>query len=592
MIISNVLVLDPRMGHHHMLGVVQRAKRERQTIDSIRLQNLVLGRTLVRALIQLLLPAPANSLLLLRKSSEDANNNNHHHWDTLDIQDCAQNEHLDTLMDFCHGQKLFRHLSMQAKPRDAILRVAPPTTRFHLGLQELTIANAYLSIRHSVGIRKLLESVFQLKTLRLIAIQLERCAIVHIAQGIEANTTLQTLDCQWMSSMDAYVMMHSVSGHSSIKEIKFTGDQIPDAGSTFFGRGLNNPQCPLTTLRLNGLGEFDFAPFTSEINNSNNRLTCLDLSDNLLQNYQLGHLFSNLYKFPNLRELDLSSNCLSDFPEAILSEQVVISESLQKLNLAQNRLTDHSIDEFLTNLWKFPKLQALNLSQNRLDKLEFRNFLSNPITHRLQRLDLFHLHFSIRSEYQFSWLLKLLQNTPKHVKIDSFWGRTSSETQQLLDIRQFSVDEKQAPLSLWPHVLEQANQLLEHDESRQANAVFHIMHGPAGVSAAQDWRLRHNSSTILPTTPNVSDSEIVNDSQSEWNSSSNGSPIVKTVLQRNNNLEDTLAIAEPSSEFLTAEPSSEFSMNNESVAMANARRRKRSFLQIFRLRRRGQAPTT
>jgi hypothetical protein len=342
MIISNVLLLDPRMGHHHMLGVVHRARRERHAINLIRLQNLVLGRTLVNALMQLLLPAPASSLLPLRKS-EEAKNRNPHHWDTLELQDCAHNEHLNVLMEFCHSRKLFRHLSMQAKPRDAILRVAPPTTRFHRGLQELTIANAYLSIRHAVRIRKLLESVFQLKTLRLIAIQLERCAIVQIAQGLEANTTLQTLDCQWMSSMDAYVMMHSVSGHSSIKEIKFTGDEIQDAGSAFLGRGLNNPCCPLTTLRLNGLGEFDFAPFTSEINNANNRLTCLDLSDNLLQNYQLGYLFSNLYKFPNLMELDLSSNCLSDFPEAILSEQAVISESLQKLNLAHNRLEDHWI---------------------------------------------------------------------------------------------------------------------------------------------------------------------------------------------------------------------------------------------------------
>jgi hypothetical protein len=352
----------------------------------------------------------------------------------------------------------------------------------------------------------------------------------------------------------------------------------------------------LTTLRLNGLGEFDFAPFTSEINNSNNRLTCLDLSDNLLQNYQLGYLFSNLYKFPNLSELDLSSNCLSDFPEAILSEQVVISQSLQKLNLAHNRLMDHCVDEFLTNLWKFPKLQALNLSQNRLDKLEFRNFLSNPITHRLQRLDLFHLHFSILSEEQtdfHGWLLKLLQETPKHVKIGSFWGCTSLETQQLLDVRQVSVEhEEQAPLSLFPHVMEHANRLFEHDESRQANAVFHIMHGPAGVSAAQDWSLHNNTITTLSTAPNVSHSEIVNDSQSEWNSSSNSSPIVKTVLQRNNNLEDILATAEPSSGCLTAQPSSEFSMNNESVARANVRRRKRSFLRIFRLRRRGQVQTT
>jgi hypothetical protein len=122
------------------------------------------------------------------------------------------------------------------------------------------------------------------------------------------------------------------------------------------------------------------------------------------------------------------------------------------------------------------------------------------------------------------------------------------ETQHLLDVRQVSVEhEEQAPLSLWPHVLEHANQLLEHDESQQANVVFHILHGPAGVAAAQDWNLHNKTIAILPTstTPNVSDSEIVNDCPSEWSSSSNSSPIVKTLLQRNNNLGEMLSIAEP-----------------------------------------------
>eukprot|EP00339_Tiarina_fusa_P001067 CAMPEP_0117026196 /NCGR_PEP_ID=MMETSP0472-20121206/19282_1 /TAXON_ID=693140 ORGANISM="Tiarina fusus, Strain LIS" /NCGR_SAMPLE_ID=MMETSP0472 /ASSEMBLY_ACC=CAM_ASM_000603 /LENGTH=529 /DNA_ID=CAMNT_0004733135 /DNA_START=550 /DNA_END=2140 /DNA_ORIENTATION=+ len=374
------------------------------------------------------------------------------------------------------------------------VRVAPPTSRFHFALQTLTLSHLYVSVRSAVRLRKGLEATKQLTTLKLDCVQFERCAICQIAQGVEANTTLQTLDCHWIASVDAYVMMHSVQAHPTLREIHFRGDCISDAGSTFVGKGMNEAACQLQALRLTGLGVFDLAPMISEIHPAQCRLQRLDLSDNLLQNYQIDYLFLHLHKFPILKEINLSRNRLSDFCEAILSNPDVLSHSLTTLDLTYNRLTDHAADEFLTHLWKFPNLGDLNLSRNRLHKLDFVNFLREPRTYRLRRLSLFHPHFSLlepgEAVHYHGWpnyragdsfasrLLMLLQRTPHHVKIGSFWACKSVQTQHLLDVRQVSIadDPTNAPVGLWPHMLAQANELFCNDESRQANAVFYLLH--------------------------------------------------------------------------------------------------------------------
>ena len=518
------------MSSHEMVVAIQRHAKHPRLV-SIRLCELHLNKMVGEALIKL--------LQLYR----------HRSYETLEIYDCSQTAMLYELLRYVYHTQLFKKISMSAQPSrshpsllmSGSVRVEPPTSRFHFALQRLTLSNLYISIRNAVKLRKCLQTTKQLATLKLDRIQFERCAICQICQGIESNTTLSTLDCHWTSSADAYLMMHSVQGHSSIREIHFKGDCISDSGSVFIGKGLNSPSCELQTLRLTGLGVFDMAPMISEIQiaapNSalGCRLTRLDLSDNLLQNYQIDYLFLQLHKFPALVELNLSRNRLSDFCEAVLSNPNVLSHSLLSLDLTYNRLTDHGADEVLSHLWKFPALQDLDLSRNRLHSLDFPQFFNNATniihkrnnetegkevegqqqdrmmiqTYNLRRLALFHPHFSLlhpgEAVATLGWrnreglsafaprLLWLLQRTPIHMKIGSFWASTNIETQHLLDIRQVSIDDPaNVPVGLWPHMLSQANSLFTGDKPRQANAVFFLLHQGA------PWFSSQSVSIVLP----------------------------------------------------------------------------------------------
>jgi hypothetical protein len=585
------LVLSSFMDPQDMLSAINGQARNPDVV-SIGLHRVRLDKTVGGALLRLL------------------HLHRHRSYETLEIFDCAETTLLAELLKYVYHTQLFRHISMQAEATIPsvmrAVRVAPPTSRFHFALQTLTLSHLYVSIRSAVRLRKGLEATKQLSVLNLDCVQFERCAICQIAQGVESNTTLQTLDCHWISSVDAYVMMHSVQAHPSLKQIYFRGDCISDSGSMFLGKGLNEGACQLQTLRLTGLGAFDLAPMISEIQPATCRLQRLDLSDNLLQNYQIDYLFLQLEKLPMLTELNLSRNRLSDFCEAILSNPDVLSDSLTTLDLTYNRLTDQGADKFLTHLWKFPNLQDLNLSQNRLHNLDFVNFLREPRTYKLRRISLFHPHFSLlepgEAVFYHGWpnyragdsfstrLLKLLQCTPNHLKIGSFWACKSVLTQHLLDIRQVSIacDPTHAPVSLWPNMLAQANQLFCNDDSRQANAVFYLLYQGAPCFLGSRQRIEYSKSEededVVPNDNQRSGSSV--DPRKVLNDGGAASQSLEEVLN------DRRKNQEASSEFMTCSMQ-ESEMTDQSYRTNNTyqgdarrqgrRRRYRRLLRIFRI---------
>lgn len=550
MSLASALALYAGESKRGLLLAIKNAGAASEKVNSLHLLGIILDKEIFHAL-----------LLLLHPSARHGRT-----WDTLEVRDCASNQHLDSLMKFVYHCKLFRNVSFISESHQ-FHKNPPPTARMiHPALQVFTISNAFISISDAVLLRYGLESSLCLRTLSLKSIQFERCAICQIAQGVESSATLQTLDCDFLSSVDAYVLLHSVSGHPTILEMTFTGDCIPDSAGVFLAKGLNKPDCPLRALSLNGLGVFDLEQATNSVHlPSYCRLQRLDLADNSLQNYQIDHLLCNLRKFHMLETLDLSRNCLTgDFVGALEDANVSLSDSLKCLNLSHNRLTDFDADEFLVNLWKFPRLRELDLSFNRLTKLEFKRFFSNPFVGELGRLALFHTHFALlNSGEDFSDnLLRLLQKTSNHLKIGSFWSCRYVETRHFLDIRQIWIrNPDETPFSLWPLVISRSNQIFERDENRQANAIYWLVKGPACQSfafAGAQTNERARTSADDEGTDADADAEAMHPGLPR--SGSGGSIPTKESLE---NLVDTMAtnnrtIRELIDKIPTGEASSEF----------------------------------
>jgi hypothetical protein len=180
--------------------------------------------------------------------------------------------------------------------------------------------------------------------------------------------------------------------------------------------------------------------------------------------------------------------------------------SLEYLELSYNRLSDSDLLDanLAAVLSTCPRLETLNLSWNMLTHHGWELLLaSQPLPRALRRLYLGGNNF-YEKRGRSRLLLRLLQENPQlcHVE-DDYWGvgtrrKELPEIEYVMDLNESGIillgkDHRSVPLSLWPLVLERANGLFEschvsqrEQRARRANAIFHLLQGPALMQRSGD----------------------------------------------------------------------------------------------------------
>jgi hypothetical protein len=230
---------------------------------------------------------------------------------------------------------------------------------------------------------------------------------------------------------------------------------------------LSNPS--LRELKLDGTEQFGVQGIKALANlvSKNRKLETLGLlSKNGILASPIHPLVKSLKGHPCLKYLDLSYTGLSDADLGNLVEVLSTCSRLEKLDLSWNKLTHNGL-ELLASQPLPSALRRLSLRGNNFDEK------------KMPRL-----------------ILRLLQDNPQLCSIVG-WDVGAEEVlggeiKHFMDLNEsgrnlLGKDQSSVPLSLWPLVLERANGLFAvgndvaqpEQDARRANAVFHLLQGPA-----------------------------------------------------------------------------------------------------------------
>ena len=205
----------------------------------------------------------------------------------------------------------------------------------------------------------------------------------------------------------------------------------------------------------------------------------------------LAKLVSKNRKLENLR---IMSNDTLAAPIHPLLESLKGHPCLKKLELFQTGLFDADLGKLVEALSTVPRLETLVLHRNKLTHSGLELLVLQPLPSALRSL---FLHGNdIDNEKTPRLMLRLLQDNPKLCSIVG-WDAGAEhvlggEIQHFKDLNKsgrilLGKDPSSVPLSLWPLVLERANGLLFaarnasqlEQDARRANAIFHLLQGPA-----------------------------------------------------------------------------------------------------------------
>jgi hypothetical protein len=337
----------------------------------------------------------------------------------------------------------------------------------------------------------------------------------------------------------------------SAREARVLGQGLKTAGSHFKELSLRvGPHCCI----LDKGGIYSELAAGLRYNSSLEILSlesCCDIKD-----VQLGWIADALVHNPSLKELSLSGRI--DFgPQGlaalakllkknssleslslhshkrglgthikILAEALEGNQNLKKLNLLRTKIGDVGLDIMTSILCTCPtRLEELNIRGNRISDEGLEAFASRPISSCLRRL-----YVDILSDGDANrHLLEALQLNPHLGEIGYSYYQFPPDVRHLLDLNWcgrviLGKNSTTVPLSIWPVVLERANAAAfsRHDEisnphafkgsnqeERRANAIFHLLQGPAlmqrrfdsvGVSVLGEKRSAENTTSIPPRT--------------------------------------------------------------------------------------------
>jgi hypothetical protein len=277
----------------------------------------------------------------------------------------------------------------------------------------------------------------QFKELRMESVKFAHGAITELASGLKQNSSLCILsvDASKLGDAELVKVIDAVDSHPALKELSLRSNQGQRHALVALGKVLASKSC---------------------------RLRDLDLS---AQSYDDGGLEGWL---------------------GSLVHDLQWSESLTRLNLGENDLLDTDMND-LGQILARCKLESLNLRENKITLSGFVSLTQN-IPKSLKRFDFSWNNFN--QEEAACHTLKLFEEHPQLWK-DGFWWADSKspihqKIQHFKDLnrcgRILLVRGGAIPLSVWPIVLARANRVLQYSsdyKERTANAIFHLLQGPA-----------------------------------------------------------------------------------------------------------------
>jgi hypothetical protein len=172
---------------------------------------------------------------------------------------------------------------------------------------------------------------------------------------------------------------------------------------------------------------------------------------------------------------------------ALLAKGLESNQHLKVLNLSNNHLDDQALEDLTRTVWTCSKLEELDITHNSISDKGLQMIASHVLPSSLRCLG---LGFNSLTREGASHLLKILQDNAQlgAVRLGSYELPLSPEIEHLLDFNQAGRvllgQGHSVPLSLWPVVLERANQMFKYSrdgdrERKRANVVFLLLQGPA-----------------------------------------------------------------------------------------------------------------
>jgi hypothetical protein len=186
------------------------------------------------------------------------------------------------------------------------------------------------------------------------------------------------------------------------------------------------------------------------------------------------------------------SRCLSARHVQMLAEALEGNECFEILNLLGNEVDDEGVGHLARILLTCPQLQDLLLADNNVSVRGLETLAAQNHPSSLRKPQLCGDVFAVE-DGACHHLLNLLEGNPQMSRVSTKIGWKASESELLPQIQHLLDFNKSGrvlvagqltlpvPLSIWPLVLAQANQLFASpgEASHQANVIFHLLQGQA-----------------------------------------------------------------------------------------------------------------
>jgi Ran GTPase-activating protein (RanGAP) involved in mRNA processing and transport len=389
------------------------------------LQKLILSERIASAMIQ-----------LIEEDFERV-------WSKLLVSECQENPHFQRMIETALARFSWIILSDLKSTCVNFFQTVAKGMQGSSRLQKLELREMKMTPDEVACFSRGLAKSTSLQVLRFGTVRLDTAGLSKLAQGLRTNQSLETVQlvrCQ-LKDEEVALVAEALMHHPCIEKLDLSGNHCRQVGLRSLSELLSQDDCTLRVLKLND-------QFFKMVYDESSLLHVDELVDGLQQN-----------------------------------------ESLRQLELSRNELCD--VDSLLAILWKCPNLKVLDLMGNRITRLKsWRRFWLQTRPSRLQKLDLsfnpFHYGRASREENA-ELLCLLLESHPELEYVGNmynvFWKNTCHQVkiQHYLDLNKGRtlIANNNMPLSVWPYVFERANRLF-HD-SRQANVIFHLLHGPVTV---------------------------------------------------------------------------------------------------------------
>lgn len=329
--------------------------------------------------------------------------------------------------------------------------------------------------------------------------ELDRRAIFALRTGLKLNRgltmlRLEEVDRSWSDEM-AQALGDGLCMNRTLDSLYLNEggfDREPESIAAL-ASGLKTPHIALRILHLTRLGLHDDSIATiATALMDHPMLEELNLCKNYCRSRGCTAIAAMLLS-PSTKLIKLDLSCQEvhhesdSFNVELLTQAISVNSSLRILHLNENRLDDRAME--ISPAIMHSQLEHLDLRSNQITDNGIRFIarqLSDERSHHLKKLS---LHGNPFGEQGGSLLLEALQQSNLELEYLTIPGRMECGKHiyhwlQLNKGGRKLLRATNAPLSLWPQVLERVNRLKfwspgRLNEACRANVMFSLLHGPA-----------------------------------------------------------------------------------------------------------------